>query len=53
MKRRHKSRGAVLIEYTLLLTFFAVPVMGGIAAGGVTMMKDYKQARDYMMRPFP
>lgn len=54
MKRRqNRSRGAVLVEYTLLLTFFAVPVMGGVVLGGVAMMKDYQQARDYMMRPFP
>ena len=55
MKRRHnrRNRGAVLVEYALLLTAFAVPVMGGIVAGGVAMMKDYQSARDNIMRPFP
>lgn len=52
-RRRSKSRGAVLVEYTLLLTAFAVPAMMGIAAGGVAMMKDYQQARDQLLLPFP
>jgi len=55
MKRRlnRKDRGAVLVEYTLLLTAFAIPVMMGLAAGGVAMMKDYQSARDNIIRPFP
>jgi len=58
MKRRPlgksgRNRGAVLIEYALLLTAFAIPVMGGIVAGGLAMMKDYQDARNNIMRPFP
>jgi Flp pilus assembly protein TadG len=56
MKRRSsraQRRGAVLVEYALLLTAFAIPVMMGCVAGGVAMMRDYKEARDHIMRPFP
>ncbi|MBX3225736.1 MAG: hypothetical protein KIT84_30835 [Labilithrix sp.] len=53
MKRRKGQRGAVLVEYALLLTAFAIPTMMGIVAGGVVMMKEYQDARNYMMRPFP
>lgn len=52
-KSRAKRRGAVLVEYALLLTAFAIPAMMGIAAGGVAMMKDYQEARDNLLRPFP
>jgi Flp pilus assembly protein TadG len=52
-KNRAKRRGAVLVEYALLLTAFAIPAMMGIAAGGVAMMKDYQEARDTLLRPFP
>jgi len=52
-KAKAKRRGAVLVEYALLLTAFAVPAMMGIAAGGVAMMKDYQQARQALLMPFP
>jgi Flp pilus assembly pilin Flp len=49
MKRRsnmrRSSRGAVLVEYALLLTFFAVPVMGGITAAGAQMLNQYRTSR--------
>lgn len=50
---RAKRRGAVLVEYALLLTAFAIPAMMGIVAGGAAMMKDYKDARTQLLRPFP
>jgi hypothetical protein len=43
----------VLVEYALLLTALAIPVMMGVTAGGVAMMRDYKEARDHLLRPFP
>jgi hypothetical protein len=43
----------VLVEYALLLTALAIPVMAGIAAGGVAMMKEYQDARTSLLRPFP
>jgi Flp pilus assembly pilin Flp len=51
--KRTTVRGAVLVEYALLLTAIAIPVMMGIVAGGAAMMKDYKEARDHILRPFP
>jgi Flp pilus assembly protein TadG len=56
MRRRSSRagrRGAVLVEYALLLTAFAIPAMMGIVAGGVAMMRDYQQSRDALLRPFP
>ncbi len=55
MKRRvrARSRGAVIVEYAFLLTAFALPVMAGIAAGGVAMMREYQELRDHLLRPFP
>jgi len=55
MKRRSRiaQRGAVLVEYALLLTFFAVPVIGGITAGGAIMLKQYRASRAEIMDPFP
>lgn len=52
-RRRARSRGAVLVEYALLLTAVAIPVMAGLAAGGVAMAKDYKKVREHLLRPFP
>lgn len=51
--RRARSRGAVLVEYALLLTAIAIPVMMGITAGGAAMVKDYKESRDHFLKPFP
>lgn len=51
--RKAKRRGAVLVEYALLLTAFAIPAMMGITAGGVAMMKDYQAARQQLLMPFP
>lgn len=48
-----RRRGAVLVEYALLLTAFAIPVMAGIVAGGVAMMRDYQEARTQLLDPFP
>lgn len=57
MKRRSNmrksSRGAVLVEYALLLTFFAVPVIGGITAGGIQMLNQYRTARTEILNPLP
>ncbi len=52
-KSRAGRRGAVLVEYALLLTAVAIPAMMGIAAGGVAMMKDYQDAKSQLLRPFP
>jgi Flp pilus assembly pilin Flp len=52
-KAKARRRGAVLVEYTLLLTLIAIPSMMGIAAGGAAMLKDYTRARDQLLMPFP
>ena len=48
-----RSRGAVLVEYALLLTFVAIPTMMGITAGGVKMLADYRSSRTTLMAPIP
>lgn len=54
-RRSHRTRrrGAVLVEYALLLTAFAIPAMIGITAGGIAMMHDYQEARAQLLKPFP
>lgn len=51
--RRARRRGAVLVEYALLLTFFAVPTIAGLTAGGVLMLQNYRATRNEVLRPFP
>ena len=56
MKRRNRMRrhrGAVMVEYALLLTFFAVPAIAGITAGGVQMLAQYRAARAEILNPLP
>lgn len=55
MRRRSlaRRRGAVMVEYALLLTFFAVPVCVGMTAAGVTMLDGYKATRTSILKPFP
>ena len=50
---RSRSRGAVMVEYALLLSFVAVPIVIGLTAGGVQMLALYKQSRDYTLLPTP
>jgi Flp pilus assembly pilin Flp len=50
--RTHR-RGAVLVEYALLLTFFAIPVMLGITAAGAKMLQNYTETRSHILRPLP
>jgi hypothetical protein len=50
---RARKRGAVLVEYAFLLTAFAIPVMMGVTAGGIAMMRDYQLARTQLLAPFP
>jgi hypothetical protein len=52
-RNRRRSRGAVLVEYAFLLTAVAIPAIGLIAEGGVTMLKEYQAARTHLLRPFP
>ena len=52
-RRRARRRGAVLVEYALLLTFLAVPTIAGLTYGGVLMLQNYRASRNEMLRPFP
>ena len=52
-RRRARRRGAVLVEYALLLTFLAVPTIAGLTYGGVLMLQNYRASRAEMLRPFP
>lgn len=42
-----------MVEYALLLTFFAVPVCGGMTLAGAKMLENYKKARTTLLSPFP
>jgi Flp pilus assembly pilin Flp len=52
-RNRKRQRGAVLVEYALLLTFFALPVMAGFTAAGVALLNNYRQTRATILQPFP
>ena len=51
--RARRHRGAVLVEYALLLTFFAVPVCAAMVAGGIQVLNGYKDTRERVLRPWP
>jgi Flp pilus assembly pilin Flp len=47
------TRGAVMVEYALLLTFVAVPTVVGLTAAGVTLLKNYITQRNHLLYPTP
>jgi hypothetical protein len=55
MRRRTgwRKRGAVMVEYALLLTFFAVPVCAGMTAASLQMLQGYRNTRQHLLNPFP
>jgi hypothetical protein len=50
---RARTRAAVMVEYALLLTFFAVPVCAGLTAAALSMLQGYRNTRQAMLSPFP
>lgn len=42
-----------MVEYALLLTFFAVPVCAAMTAMGVTILNGYVDTRNSIMGPMP
>lgn len=48
-----RSRGAVLVEYAFLLLAVAVPAMAGFVAGGASLLREYRTARDAMVEATP
>ena len=54
MKRRAtRARAAVMVEYALLLTFFALPVCAAVTAASIRMLEGYRSTRRAMLAPFP
>lgn len=45
--------GAVVVEYTMLLVFVAIPLVAALMAGGVMMLREYRMARDLVLLPVP
>jgi Flp pilus assembly pilin Flp len=50
---RARRRGAVLVEYALLLVAVGVPTLAGLMYGGTQMYQNYLTARESMLSPFP
>ncbi|MEO8878662.1 MAG: hypothetical protein ABI461_23940, partial [Polyangiaceae bacterium] len=42
------TRGAVMVEYALLLTFVAVPTVIGLSIAGVQLLHGYIAERDHL-----
>lgn len=53
IRRWNRRRGAVMVEYALLLVAVGIPAMAGLTYGGVKMLQNYRTARDAMLAPFP
>jgi Flp pilus assembly pilin Flp len=51
MKRA--SRGAVMVEYALLLVAVGIPAIAGLTAGGLATYNTYVRARNHMLLPIP
>lgn len=47
------GRGAVLVEYALLLVAVAIPTMIGISLGGVAMYANYQREKALMLQNNP
>jgi Flp pilus assembly pilin Flp len=47
------TRGAVLVEYALLLVGVAIPVVAGIITAGAIMLAQYQSGRDSILQPYP
>jgi hypothetical protein len=50
---RRATRGAVLVEYALILTFVAMPAVLGTFAGAVLLTKNYTDQRTRILLPYP
>ena len=46
-------RGAVLVEYALLLVAVGIPTMIGISMGGIKMYGNYQRERATMLQNTP
>ncbi len=48
-----RTRGAVMVEYAVLLMGVGMPAAAGIVAGGTKMLREYHAARDMLLLPIP
>ena len=48
-----RRRGAVMVEYAMLLVAVGVPATVGLLAGGKILYDTYKIGRNAMIAPFP
>ncbi len=51
--RARRNRGAVMVEYALLLVAVGIPAIAGLSAGGLATYKTYVSARNTMLLPIP
>lgn len=52
-RRAGATLGATMVEYAFLLTFIAIPAIGGFIAGGVHTLSAYRHTRNHLMLPTP
>jgi len=50
---RSRPRGAVMVEYAMLLVAVGIPAMAGLSAGGLGMYNQYVRARNSILSPMP
>jgi len=48
-----RPRGAVMVEYALLLVAVGIPAIAGLSAGGMATYNTYVRARNSMLLPIP
>ncbi len=53
IRSRRRLRGAVMVEYALLLVAVGIPAIAGLSTGGLGMYKQYVRARNAMLSPIP
>lgn len=51
--KRARSRGAVMVEYAMLLTMIGIPAVIGIYAGGRAMVSAYGSVRSNILQTVP
>jgi Flp pilus assembly pilin Flp len=52
-RARRRFRGAVMVEYALLLVAVGIPAIAGLSAGGLATYNTYVRARNHMLLPIP
>ncbi len=50
---RAGRRGAVMVEYTLLLTTVGIMFITGLTAAGRVMLTQYQEGRSWILLPVP